>query len=158
MATKGRNMTTIVVSFCIVVVTAFAGIAQADGGGWGCGYGGMHHRHSLKRLENKLALTDAQKTQVKGIFQANKSVVKPIITSLRAEQKKLRALIYADTVDAAAITSETTTISGIQAELNVNRATVAAQFRKILTPSQLEILKTLHQNHQNSTTTTQTPS
>jgi Spy/CpxP family protein refolding chaperone len=108
-------------------------------------------------LENKLGLTDAQKTEVKALYQANKAVVKPIITNLRAEQKKLRALIYADTVDAAAITSETTTICGIQAELNVNRATVASKFRAILTPAQLQILKTLHQNHQN-TTTAQTPS
>ena len=94
-------------------------------------------------MAQKLGLTDAQKAQAKAIFQGNREVVKPMFTTLHAEQKNLQALIHADTIDEAAIRAETVKISGIQADLNVNRAKVEAQFRAILTPSQLAILKTL---------------
>jgi len=140
-----KNMTRMVVMFCIVALTAFASIAQADGGGWGGEQCGDHQHHNFKKIAKKLGLTDAQKAQAKAIFQGNKDVAKPIIANLRAEQKTLRALMHADTTDEAAIRAETAKIAGIQADLNVNRANVVAQFRAILTPAQQAILKTLHQ-------------
>lgn len=139
-----KGMARIVVFFCIATLTAFASIAQADVGGCGGEHGGKHQRHNFKKIEKKLGLSDAQKAQAKVIFQGNREVVKPIITALRAEQKNLRALIHADPIDVAAIRAETAKIAGIQADLNVNRAKVGAQFRAILTPAQQEILKTLH--------------
>jgi Spy/CpxP family protein refolding chaperone len=129
----------------IAAITACSGIAQADPGGCGCEKGGKHQRHDFKKMADKLGLTDAQKAQSKVIFDGNKDVVKPIFTSLRAEQQNLQALIHADTIDEAAIRAETAKIAGIQADLNVNRAKVEAQFRAILTPAQLAILKTLPQ-------------
>ena len=140
-----KNMAKIVVMFCIAALTAFASIAQADVGGWGGEHCGKQNHHNFNKFAKKLGLTDAQKDQAKAIFQGNKEVVKPIITRLRAEQKNLRALIHADPIDVAAIRAETTKLAGIQADLNVNRAKVGAQFRAILTPAQLAILKTLHQ-------------
>jgi len=98
----------------------------------------------MKKIEKKLGLTDAQKTQAKAIFQGNRDVVKPIFTTLHTEKNNLQALIHADTVDEAAIRAETVKIAGIQADLNVNRAKVGAQFRAILTPAQQATLKTLH--------------
>src|ERR1039457_2094976 len=144
--------------FCIAALTAFASIAQADSGGWGGEHGGNHQHHNFKKIAKKLGLTDAQKAQAKTIFQANKDVVKPIITSLHAEQKTLRALLHADTIDEAAIRAETAKISGIQADLNVNRAKVGAQFRAILTPDQLATLKTLkNRHHKNDVAPSTTP-
>jgi|ERR1039457_2189732 protein CpxP len=145
-----KGMTRIVVMFCIAALTAFASIAQADSGGWGGEHGGNHQHHNFKKIAKKLGLTDVQKAQAKTIFQANKDVVKPIITNLRTEQKTLRVLLHTDPIDEAAIRAETAKISGIQADLNVNRAKVGAQFRAILTPSQLAILKTLHQKGQHT--------
>lgn len=148
MLEKRKNMGKIVVLFCIAALTAFASIAQADDGGLGGEHCGKHPCHNFKKFGKKLGLTDAQKTQAKAIFQGNKDVVKPIITSLRTEQKMLQSLIHADTIDEAAIRAETAKIAGIQADLNVNRAKTGAQFRAILTPSQQMILKTLHEkNH-----------
>ncbi len=144
-----KSMARIAVMFCIAAITAFAGMAQADDGGWGGGHCGkqmkQRMRHNFRRIAKKLGLTDAQKAQAKAIFQANKNVVKPIIASLRAERQNLRALIHADTIGEAAIRAETAKIAGIQAELNVNRAKIGAQFRAILTPDQLAILKAMHQ-------------
>ena len=153
-----KSMGKIVVMFSVVALTAFAGIAQADDGGCGSEQGQKNGHHNFKRIANKLGLTDAQKAQVKSIFQANKDVVKPIYTNLRTERKNLQALLHADTVDEAAIRAETAKISGIQADLNVNRAKVGIQFRAILTPEQRATLKTLHKkgHHKGDTTTTPT--
>ena len=126
---------------CIVLVTAGAGSALAYQG-WGGGHCSKHH-HSFKRMEKKLGLSDAQKAQVKELFKGNREGIKPIVTTLRTEQKNLQALLHSDTIDEAAIRAETAKIAGIQADLNVNRAKVGAQFRAILTPAQLETLKTM---------------
>jgi periplasmic protein CpxP/Spy len=150
-----RGMAKIVVLFCIAAFAAFAGIAQADNGGWGGEHCGKHERQNFKRIANKLGLTDAQKAQAKAIFQGHKDVVKPLYTSLRAEQKNLQSLIHADNIDEAAIRAETAKIAGIQADLNVDRAKIGAQFRAILTPAQLATLKSLHQkNHKDDDATT----
>ncbi len=143
-----KSMSKIVVVFCIVALTAFASIAQANDGGCGCEQGQRHRHHNFKRIAKKLSLTDAQKVQVKAIFQANKDVVKPIFTSLHTERKNLQTLLHADTIDEAAIRAETAKIAGIQADLNVNRAKVGAKFRAILTPDQLVVLKTMHNKRQ----------
>lgn len=141
-----RSMVKIVIMVCIAALTACAAIAYADyDGGWGGEHCGKHERHDFKKFAKKLGLTDAQKAQAKTIFQGNKDAVKPILANLRAERKNLQALIHADTVDEAAIRAETAKIAGIQADLNVNRAKVGAQFRAILTPTQLATLKTMHQ-------------
>jgi len=143
-----RNMAKVAVMFCIAALTAVAAIAQADDGGWGGEQCGKQQRQDFRRIGKKLGLTDAQKTQAKAIFQGNRDVVKPIIATLRTERNNLRSLMHADAIDEAAIRAETAKIAGIQADLNVDRAKVGAQFRAILTPSQLAILKTLHKNRQ----------
>jgi len=155
MILKRKGMGKIVVMFCIAALTAFASIAQAHDGDWGgehcgCGnhhrhHGGKHHHHNFDKFAKKLGLTDAQKTQAKAIFEGNKDVVKPIFKSLHAERGNLQALMHADKIDEAAIRAETAKIAGIKADLIVNRAKVRAKFRAILTPAQLETLKTLHQ-------------
>jgi Spy/CpxP family protein refolding chaperone len=154
---KRRIKAKIFVMFCIAALTAFAGIAQADDGGWGGGHCGKHERHNFEKTAKKLGLTDAQKAQAKAIFQGNKAIVKPIFASLRAEQKNLQTMIHADTIDEAAIRAETAKIAGIQADLNVNRAKVGAQFRAILTPAQLAIQKTLRQKCHNKDNATTAP-
>ncbi|OGT99356.1 MAG: hypothetical protein A2X80_04150 [Geobacteraceae bacterium GWB2_52_12] len=136
-------MSRIVMIFSITALTAFAGIAAAkEGGGRGGKHCGTHERHNLKKMEKRLGLTDTQKTQAKAIFQDNKEVVKPLYTSLRENKKTLRSLMHAETIDEAAIRAETIKIAGTQAELNVNKAKTSAQFRAILTPSQVEKFKT----------------
>jgi Spy/CpxP family protein refolding chaperone len=141
-----RNMAKVVAVFCIAALTAVAGIAQAHEGGWQGEHGGKQQQHDFRKLGNKLGLTAEQQSQAKAIFQSNREVIKPVLTTLHAEQKNLRALIHADTIDEAAIRAETAKLALIQADLNVNRAKVGAQFRAILTPPQLAILKTLPQN------------
>ncbi len=133
---------------CLTASTVCAGAAQADPGGRGGEGCEKQQRHQFKEIGQKLGLSDDQKSQAKAIFQGNRAVIKPTLTSLHAEQKNLQALIHADTLDEAAIRAETAKIAGIQADLNVNRAKVEAQFRAILTPAQLAILKSMpHKDH-----------
>src|SRR6185369_536793 len=142
-ANKRRIMARVAVIFCITALTAFVGIANAhvEGGE----HGDRHQRHDFRKIAKKLKLTDAQKAQAKTIFQGSREVVKPIYASLRDERKNLHTLMHADSVDEAAIRAETARIAAIQADLNVNRAKAGAQFRAILTPSQLATLKTMHE-------------
>ncbi len=144
-----NSFTGIVVALSMAVIIAFAGIALA-GGDEGCGgpggpgeHGGPGGHPNFKMIAKKLGLTDAQKTKAKAIFQGNKDVMKPIYSALRTERDTLQTLIHADTVDEAAIRSETAKIAGIEADLNVNRAKMGVQFRAILTPEQLTTLKAL---------------
>jgi periplasmic protein CpxP/Spy len=126
-----------------LALMASVGIVQATPGGWDGEPCGKHQRHGAGGFGQKLGLTDAQKAQAKALFQGNKELVKPLVTALQQEKENLQAWIHADLLDEAAIRAETAKIAGIQAELNVNRAKVEAQFRTILTPSQLAILKTM---------------
>ena len=157
MLKQRKGMGKIVVMLCIAVLTVCASIAQAGEGEWGGERGGKHQRHNFKKFAAKLGLTDAQKAQAKAIFQGNKDVVKPMLTGLRAERGNLQALIQSDTMDETAIRAETAKIAGIQADLNVNRAKVGTQFRAILTPGQLAILKASHQKCQKKGTATTAP-
>jgi Spy/CpxP family protein refolding chaperone len=153
MTKQSKNLLKIVVVICIATLTAFATISQADD--WGCGgeHCSKHQSHNFKKLAQKLGLTDAQKAQAKAIFNENKDVVKLIYTSLHAEQKKLKALMHAATVDEAAIRAETVKLAGIQADLNINRAKVLTQFHAILALGQQAMLKTLlHKGHQRDCT------
>ena len=144
-----KSITGIVVVLSMAVMIALAGIALA-GGGEGCGgpggpgeHGGPGGHPNFKMMAKKLGLTDAQKTKAETIFQGNKDVMKPIFDSLQTERDTLQTLLHADTVDEAAIRSETAKIAGIEADLNVNRAKMGVQFRAILTPEQLTTLKAI---------------
>lgn len=145
MSRKQRSMTKMVLIGCIVSLTAFASIAHANFGE----PGGKRQHHNFQMMAKKLGLTDAQQAQAKSVFDANKQVVKPLITNMQTERKNLHTLMQADAIDEAAIRAETAKIALIEADLNVNRATIGAQFRAILTPAQLETLKTLRQKRHN---------
>jgi protein CpxP len=141
-------MSKIMVTLCITAVTAFAGIAHAGGGGCGEEQFGNHEQHNFKKIGKELGLTDAQKAQAKTLFQGNRDVLKPLITSLQTERKNLRTLTQADSVDETAIRAEMAKLAVIQADLAVNRAKTGAQFRAILTPAQQTMLKTLQEKRE----------
>ncbi len=148
MRVNRKQMGKAIIMWCVVALTAFAGVAQASydrGEGERCGDHLKQGAKEFRRIGKKLGLTDTQKAQAKAIFQANRDLVKPLFMALRTERKNLRALIHADTIDEAAIRAETAKVAGIMADLNVNRAKVSAQFRAILTPAQLTTLRSLRQ-------------
>jgi Spy/CpxP family protein refolding chaperone len=142
-----KKVAGLAVMVCIAALTAVVGFALADEGG-GCGAnGGEHQQHDFRKYAQMLGLNDAQTAQAKALFEGNRDTIKPLATSLHAEREILQGLIHADTVDETAIRAETAKLAGIMADFNVNRAKMAAQFRAILTPPQMEILKTMHEKN-----------
>jgi protein CpxP len=142
MKQKRGNIVRIATTLCTAaMLMTFSTVALAQGEGWGRHHGNRHHHHCFMKFEKRLGLTEAQKAQAKAIFQANREVVKPLIEGLRMERKNLHALMSADKIDEAAIHAETAKLAEIQADLNVNRAKVGAQFRALLTPEQLVKMK-----------------
>jgi protein CpxP len=138
---KGKIFRVATMLCAAAMLMTFSTAALAQGDGWGRHHGNRHHHHCAMKFDQRLGLTDAQKAQAKAIFQANREVVKPLIAQIREERKNLHALITADKIDEDAIRAETAKVAAIQAELNVNKAKVGAEFRAILTPEQLTKMK-----------------
>ena len=102
-----------------------------------------HGGHHFAKLAKKLGLSDPQKAQVKALFQENRTQAKPLFASLRSERTQLRTLIQSGSADEAAIRAQSAKVSGIQADLAVQRAKGAKQFLALLTPDQQAKLKAL---------------
>ena len=90
----------------------------------------------LRRMADKLGLTDAQKAQMKTIAQSHKDEWKALAERARTARQALRAAETADTIDDAAIRQRTADLSAVQADVAVARAHARAEFMQVLTPDQ----------------------
>jgi len=138
----------------IAALMPFTGMALANEGGSGGEYGYKQHEWGAEHFEKhfnkiveKLGLTDAQQTQAKAIFEANKPLVKPLKERLHAEKKTLHEVMHGDKFDEAAIRAQSAKVAAVYADLNVNKAKVCADFRAILTPAQVTTLKAWYEEH-----------
>ena len=95
--------------------------------GWG-------HHERFAEMAKKLALSDQQKAQMKEVFKKNQPQVKPIFAKLITEKREMRTLIQSGNADEAAIRAQAAKVAGVEADLAVQRAQMAKQFRAILTP------------------------
>jgi len=133
------------VALFVVFVAVSAVSARAEA--W-CGCNGPddsgYQREDMMPFGGRLGLTDAQRAEARKIFQENRDAIRPLMSNLAAERQKLHELIFADSVDEAAIRAEVARVAGIQADLDVARAKMGAQFRGILTPEQVSLLKSMH--------------
>lgn len=101
------------------------------------------HHERFTELADKLALSDQQKAQMKEVFKKNQPQVKPIFTKLISEKREMRTLIQSGSADEAAIRAQAAKVAGAEADLAVQRAQMAKQFRAILTPEQVEKFKAI---------------
>jgi Spy/CpxP family protein refolding chaperone len=90
----------------------------------------------LRRMADRLGLTDAQKAQMKTIAQSHKDEWKALAERARTARQSLRAAETADTIDDAAIRQRTADLSAVQADMAVARAHARAEFMQVLTPDQ----------------------
>jgi periplasmic protein CpxP/Spy len=104
---------------------------------------GWSHHERLAEIADKLALSDQQKSRMKEVFKKNQPQVKPIITKLVTEKRELRTMIQSGSADEAAIRAKAAKVTGAEADLAVQRAQMAKQFRAILTPEQVEKFKAI---------------
>ncbi len=107
-------------------------------------------QHRLDRFMTNLNLSDAQRTQVKSIFQEARQSAMPIRQQLRETRKSLHAAIKADNV--AQIQQFATTEGSEFGQLAAIRSTASAKVYQKLTPDQKTKLEAMaqarHERHQ----------
>jgi len=96
------------------------------------------HHERFAELAGKLALSDQQQAQMKEVFKKNQPLVKPIVSKLISEKRELRTVVQSGSADEAAIRAQSAKVAGVEADLAVQRAQMAKQFRAILTSGQVE--------------------
>jgi Spy/CpxP family protein refolding chaperone len=80
---------------------------------------------------------------MKEVFKKNQPQVKPIFSKLIAEKREMRTLIQSGSADEATIRAQSAKVAGVEADLAVQHAQMAKQFRAILTPEQVEKFKAI---------------
>lgn len=117
------------------------------GNGDRAGFNQEEHHHGFgpyahfTTLTAKLNLSDQQKTRMKDLFTQNRPAVKPVFAKLITEKRALRELIQSGSADEAAIRAQAAKVAVVEADLAVQHAQLAKQFRAILTPEQIEKFK-----------------
>ena len=97
--------------------------------------------HQQGRFAQELNLTDAQKTQMKSIFQAARQSAAPVRQQLQQTRQSLQAAVKAG--DSNQIQQLSATEGTEMGQLTAIRASARAQMFKMLTPEQQQKLSTL---------------
>ena len=97
--------------------------------------GGMRGQFG-QRMAEQLGLTDAQKTQIQQIMQAEKTKTQTLRDELRSQHQQLDAATKGGAFDEAQVRTLANQQAQTQANLIVERERVKAQIFQILTPEQ----------------------
>jgi protein CpxP len=139
-----------------VLVTATLAARQEEHGGGRPHFGRMHRGFggfdgmALRQLD----LTDAQREQIRSIFEQNRDEMRAAREKLRTARRGLHDAASADTVakagtiDESAIRTAAETLANAEAEAAINRARVHAQVWQLLTPEQQAKAKELRQQRE----------
>ena len=110
----------------------------------GCGpRGKMPHGKRLSHLARELGLSDAQQTQIKAIFTAEREQSAPLMEKLAAYRKQLHDATRAATFDEAAIRTIAANQAQLDIELTVARARMHNQINAVLTTEQRALAEKL---------------
>jgi periplasmic protein CpxP/Spy len=83
-----------------------------------------------------VGLTDAQKTQIKQLYQAAKPTMQPLMQQLGQNHQAMEQLITGGGFDQAKAQALATQASQLHAQLEVEHAQIASQAYQLLTPEQ----------------------
>lgn len=92
-----------------------------------------HQGRGVDRISTVLGLTDAQKTQAKAIFAAERLAVKPLFQQVRTVRQSLHSAATGGGGDVDQLSSQLGTLTG---QLSAIHTKSMAQFYAILTPDQ----------------------
>jgi Spy/CpxP family protein refolding chaperone len=132
----------------LVVAAGMAGTVLAQGTGQQFGGGFRHHGGwMLRHMTKELNLTTDQQTQIKGIMQAQKSKVQPLMQQLRQNRQAENANITGsfDENQARAFANKQ---SQIMSDLIVEQERTKSQIYAVLTPEQRQKAQQLMQQHE----------
>jgi protein CpxP len=97
----------------------------------------------LPMLGRAIALTDAQKDQIRSIAASHQDEWKALADRGRAAHEALNGAVTADAVDDALIRQKSAEVAAVDAEMAVARAHAHAEVVQILTADQKAKLKTM---------------
>ena len=132
----------------IILVAAVAHVASSNSGGMGghMGHRGFHGMHGgmdvlgmpLPLLLKTANLTDAQKQQIRTIFENRRAARKAEFQQLKAAKEAIAAkFLSTGTVAASDLSSSVSTITQLQDQMMNERIQDAIAIRNVLTPAQL---------------------
>jgi periplasmic protein CpxP/Spy len=145
-----KKLFLIPVAIILAVAAGLATTAFAQGPGHGPGFG-RHGGWMLKHMAKELNLTDAQKTQIKTIMQAERPKIQPLMQQLRQNEQAQNAAITGDFNEsqARAFAQKQTQIMN---DLIVEKQRTKSQIYAVLTPEQrqkaLQLMQQREQRHQ----------
>jgi Spy/CpxP family protein refolding chaperone len=129
----------------LALVLATAGLLTAGAAKAQPEHGGPWHHDGLEMLHG-LDLTEAQKSEVHKIMQANWSQMKPVMEQARTIHEQIvTKLTGTDAVTQADLTPLVQQEETLRAQLDTARVTTALQIRGLLTPAQLAKASSTHQ-------------
>ncbi len=92
--------------------------------------------HALNRAAVVLDLTEAQKTQIKAILEAEKPTVQPLVMQLTAQHKELRTVTDDGQFNEAQVQAIAARQGQTMTQLIVEKERVQSQIYTVLTPEQ----------------------
>ena len=107
--------------------------------------GGMGHELPFFALHD---LSDAQRTQIKQIFQSSKSAIKPLWQQERESHQAMMQLITSGAFDEAKAQAISNQAAQTHAQLEVEHAKVVSQAYQVLTAEQKTELAAIMAKHQ----------
>lgn len=144
-----RQMKRLVLFACITATTvlgsqsAFAGYGAGPGGRMGGCEQQKHKGGMFRKMGRELGLSDAQRQQVRALFQTERQKNAAVLDALGSERRALRDLVHSGSAEEGAIRAQSAKVAALQADVAVARAAAAKQFIALLTPEQAAKFKEL---------------
>ncbi|HXR48018.1 MAG TPA: Spy/CpxP family protein refolding chaperone [Candidatus Limnocylindrales bacterium] len=104
------------------------------------------HGRFFQRIAERLNLTDDQKAQIKTILRSEKDTLKPLVSSLHAARKNLRAAIRAGDANETTVRAASARVAAVEADLAVERMKIFAKIAPILTDEQRQQISEFEQH------------
>lgn len=102
------------------------------------------HQKRMEAMADILGLTDAQKAQIKTIFDNQRQSVAPLRQKLADSRKQLHQAMSATPFNEAAVRAAAANREAARTELTVARAKTKSTIMAVLTPDQQKLAKKLH--------------
>jgi Spy/CpxP family protein refolding chaperone len=139
-------MKTKYLAIALALVIAAGGVTAVWANARGGGPGGMMFGHHMGFIAHKLGLSDAQKTQIQSLIQAERPNFEPLVKQLAANHQQMLVATRGGSFDEAQVRTLANQQAQTLAELMVVRERLIAKaYNTVLTPDQKTKADTLRQ-------------
>jgi|SRR5580700_408445 protein CpxP len=138
---KSKKIQILMVGLALTLSAAVA-VAQTPA------HGHMHGRGMEMLPFHAVGLTDAQRTQIKQLYQNAKPTLQPLFQQAGQNHQAMVQLITGGTFDQAKAQALATQAAQIHSQIEVQHAAIAAQAYQLLTPEQKTKMNEVIAEHQ----------